>query len=467
LSVLFTETYLIRFPLHITEKYRKVCATTTITKTIQTNIENEQVKIPQDFSSFLHKKLKRNANGGRPSFISELAKDHNISEEILNILELAWIKNKGITTIANKYHTTKDPIWRLLKDLEPFKNQLVEYLLNFPRRKRFYIRELNKSDYETVQQYILRAHRDGLKRYKRVLRRAEHIWRALNCSDPSNWTTDEVLDYLSTLTDGAASGALDAIRQIAPQIRNRQTGIRVGRFRDKVKRHKKNLFGAEINMIQQALRNEPYLRLVFDLHITLGAREGAIDPTSGMTGLTWDKFHENFTRCDLYESKVRGGITWRDCPTDLFFVDLPDRLRALWIQAGKPTTTKVIPRKYRELLDIYNQIRKILKKTFQGKIDPSLLKEFVTLKPHDADKIHVNMLWEAGVPLEIVAGEYLGQGEGIGLVGRGWLDLNTIKKYYLSLTTRSKRFQKIRDRITRYSAHFDCNQKKIPILLVH
>lgn len=432
---------------------------------MQTHIENQQVKIPQDFTTFLDKKLKRNTKG-RKSFISELAKTHDITEEILNILELAWIKHKGLTTIANKYNISKDPIWRLLKALEPFKPQLVNYLTNVPRRKRWYIRELDQSDYETVQQYILRARRDGLKNYKKIIRMAYHVWRILNYTDPANWTSDEIADYLSNLSDGSASGQLDAIRQIAPQICDKQTGIRVGRFRDKIKRHKKNLFGAEITIMRQALKNEPYLPAIFDLHITLGAREGTKDTKSGITGLSWDKLHDKFTRCDLFESKVRGGITWRDCPINLFFADLPDRLRALWIKAEKPTTAKIIPKGYSELRMIYKQIKLILQKEYEGKIDPSLLQEFVTMRPHDADKIHVNMLWEAGVPLEIVAGEYLGQGEGIGLMGRGWLDLNTIEKHYLSLTTRSKRFQRIRKRITQYSRHFDCNRKKI-LLLVH
>lgn len=444
-----------------------MCASKTITKTIQVLIENEQIKIPQDFSNFLHEKVKKNTKGGRPSFLSELAKDHNITEEVLNILEYAWIKNRGLSWISKKYNTTKDPIWRLLKALEPLKDQLVDYLINVPRRKRWYIQELDQSDYETVQQYILRARRDGLKHYKEYIKRAKRAWRALNYKDPANWTTDEVVDYLSTLKDGVVSGMLDAIRQVAPQVRDKQSGIRVGRFRDKIKRHKKNLFGAEIVLMRKALEIDEYVLIVSDLHITLGAREGATDTKSGITGLSWENFHDNFKKCDLYESKVRGGITWRDCPVDLFFKDLPERLRALWIKRGKPTTAKIIPGGYKELLEIYKRLKIILRKAYEGKIDPSLLQEFVTMRPHDADKIHVNMLWEAGVPLEIVAGEYLGQGEGIGLMGRGWLDLNTIKKHYLSLTTRSKRFQKIRNRITQYSRHFDCNQKKIPLIVIH
>jgi len=59
------------------------------------------------------------------------------------------------------------------------------------------------------------------------------------------------------------------------------------------------------------------------------------------------------------------------------------------------------------------------------------------------------------VALEVVAGQYLGRGEGIGLMGRGWLDINTIKKHYLSLTQRSERIQKLRSQVRMYSERFN------------
>lgn len=67
--------------------------------------------------------------------------------------------------------------------------------------------------------------------------------------------------------------------------------------------------------------------------------------------------------------------------------------------------------------------------------------------------------FHARAPLEVVAGEYLGGNEAIGLVGRVWLDINTIKKHYLSLTARSKRIQNIRDKIARYARQFSGYEK--------
>ena len=89
-----------------------------------------------------------------------------------------------------------------------------------------------------------------------------------------------------------------------------------------------------------------------------------------------------------------------------------------------------------------------------GKTEPDILSEMSTLRPHDADKIHINLLWEAETPLEVVAGQDLGRGEAMGLVGRVWLSVDTIKKYYLSLTQRSDRFKKLENQIREYSTQF-------------
>lgn len=50
-----------------------------------------------------------------------------------------------------------------------------------------------------------------------------------------------------------------------------------------------------------------------------------------------------------------------------------------------------------------------------------------------------------------MAGQDLGRGEEVGLVGRIWLSIDTIKKYYLSLTQRSERFQELKAQIIEYS----------------
>jgi hypothetical protein len=424
--------------------------------------ETVQAQIPLEFLNYVHEKVEKKVNnqGGRPHFLQILAKDHDVIEETLNIVELAWIKDRPLGSIGSDYGTNYLTIYRILKDLEPLKAQLANYLKTATRRKKWYLPELDSSDYQTVQNYIKRAKRDGLKRYGEQIQNARRAWIFLKGRDPAYWNADEVCDYLRTLSKGSQSRMLDAIRQVAPQIaiKGSKDQVQTGRFREKLSRRKKDLFGNEIDMILDALKSEKefeYIRTIFELHITLGAREGSTDPDSGLSGLTWDRFKKNFSRVDLFESKVRGGIWWRDCPLDLFFKDLPRRLKDLWTERGRPTTEKLLRNGYKELIELYKTIRNILKVHYQNLEDPSLLKEFMTLRPHDADKIHVNLLWEAEIPLEVVGGQYLGKGEGIGLMGRGWLDINVIKKYYLSLTGRSERFRKLEKQVHTYSNRFN------------
>jgi len=57
--------------------------------------------------------------------------------------------------------------------------------------------------------------------------------------------------------------------------------------------------------------------------------------------------------------------------------------------------------------------------------------------------------------LEVVAGQDLGKGEGLGLVGRGWKSVDIIKKHYLSLTQRSDRYQQMLSKVREYSKQFN------------
>ena len=385
--------------------------------------------------------------------IAKQGRDPN--ETLLNILEDAWLKGKSLRTIAKHYQTSDDSIWRLLKDLDEFKPAISELLLTIPRAKKWFIEEFETSDYATVANYIKRAKREGLKTWRETIRIARRFWTWTHFKPPQNWIADDVHEFLTTLSGGMQARMLDAIRSIAPQIRDKTNlqYVGVGVFRAKLRQRKKDLFGAEVKMIVDALKEKKmnYEATIFKLHVQTGAREGSTDATSGMIGLNWSYFKHNFKAVDDFESKVHGGIWWRECPLDVFFPELPEELHALWIRRGRPTDERVILGGYDELTQIYQNTQKALKETYEGKIDPNLLKEFTTLRPHDADKLHVNMLWEAGVPLEVVAGQFLGNGEGLGLLGRGWLEINVIRKHYLSLTQRSHRFQKIQQGVRDYA----------------
>jgi hypothetical protein len=423
----------------------------------QTNDQSPpKIELPSAFLEYINKKIEANGSGGRPHLLAVLKKQGKDAKEVLlDILEDAWLKGRPCSRIAHDYNVSNDTMWRVLKDLEPFKESIKQILLLTPRAKKWFVEELETSDYETVQNYIKRAKREGLKNWKSSLKNARRFWTWTKYKAPENWTADNVHDFLVTLTGGAQSGMLDAIRKIAPQIRDDTSSqyVGVGMFRAKIQTLKKDLFGAEVKMAVDALKKHglKHEATVIKLHIQIGAREGAHDSSAGMTGLRWSYFKNDFHTVDDFETKVHGGIWWRNCPLDIFFPELPDELRALWIKRGRPTDDKVLAGGYDELNKIYAMLRKLLKDEYEGKIDPSLMKEFSTIRCHDADKLHVNMLWEAGVPLEVVAGQFLGKNEGVGLMGRGWLAIDVIKKHYLSLTQRSHRFQRIQQNVRDYA----------------
>lgn len=424
-------------------------------------------------SQYIASKIQKDSRGGRPHFIVELRRrGRDPREELLNIFEAVWLKGRPIRNVAREYRTGYNTIMRILEDCQPLKKAAVYYLQTSTRRKRFYDKRTDRSDYQTVQRYIDYAHREGLKSYKTVLYGAGRVWRLLNCTDPKTWTALEVIRAVETLPVGAQGKFGSDVRQIAPQLREKggENEFKVGRFRAKVKRHRIDVFGKEFLLIRQCLEEKGlgFELTIFLLHVATGAREGSemcSDKRAGMTGLTWDRFHADFTLIDVYESKVKDGIWSRDCPLDLLFPDLPGRLRELWKERGKPATDKLILGGYDELVRIYKKICKANADYFRDKVDPGLLKQLTTIKPRYADKLHCNLLWEADVPLEVVAGQYLGQGEGVGLVGRIWLKVDTIKDYYLSLTRRSTKFQKIMNQIRKYSRDIYRMHQKVKLPL--
>jgi len=370
-------------------------------------------------------------------------------EQLLDILEFAWLKNKTPRQIATKFKTSYLTIYRIIQDLSDptLKQSIINFLETTPRKKVFFNRDLETSDYETVQDYINHAKRVGLKKWKQFIMMAVKVWKHLKYKDPARWHIDEVLEFLRTKKEGSGRSAyFDAIRQVAPQFKDPKSPdyFSTNNLRVAIPRRKKDIFFKEFMQLLTPLKKHglKFHAMILKLHVALGCREGSKDEKSGLCGITWDRFKEKFTLVDIYETKVKKGIWWRNCPTDLIFPELPSELNETWKARGKPITGKLILNHYQELLRIYKEIRECLKEFYTGKLEPSLFNELTNLKPHDADKIHCNLLFEAEASCEDIAGEYKGGTEGSGNMGRGWLDINTIWKYYLTYSARSQRFQR-------------------------
>lgn len=422
-----------------------------------------EIEIPSELATYIESKTNHNGTGGRPSFLKRIVREGGALSEILSIVEKHYLKGQSTRSIADSYkrrgyQVNGSTIYRIIKDVEPFKETLIAYLKEAPRKKRFYNPKTDSSDYATVKSYISRAQRYKLKRHKQFLQNASRCWKALNKRDPLTWKAKEIQAYLETLPPAMSSNMLDSIRVIAPQIQNAYSPeyIPTKAYRRKVRVRKKEIFGKEVELILKALRKAKlaYEELIFCLHVTLGAREGESHPESGMRGLNWGRFKRGFTKVDLWESK--GELWSRNCPTNTLFPHIPAQLRELWKQRGKPKTDKVILGGYKELTKIYQRIRACLAEYYDGKLEPFIFNEITTIRPHDSDKIHCNLLWEAGVPMEIVAGSAgKGEHEGEGLVGRIWRSLDIMRKHYLSLTQRSDRYLEIMREVNEYNQRFN------------
>lgn len=241
-------------------------------------VQTQNTTLPEGFRTYIKEKTKKGIVG-RPHFVKELGKQGNAEQKLLDLLELVWIKNRSLRRIARKYGTSYLTLYRLVVDMAPFKKGILEFLTKVPRRKTWLNVTTEISDYETVQAYINYAKREKVKTWKRVVKRASRCWRFLKYKNPVRWTADEVVSFLDTLTYGAQCNMLDAIRQVAPQLKEKGRGheLSTRRYREKLRCHKKDIFGKEVNMIMEALdsKRQKYNKTIFQIHVTLGAREGS------------------------------------------------------------------------------------------------------------------------------------------------------------------------------------------------
>ena len=155
-------------------------------------------ELSEGLQGLIDEKVKGNGSGGRPHFLAEKARERDPADVILEIAELAFVKDKTLAHIARKMGTGYHTIYRFLDDLAPFKEELVNLIETVPRRKTFWNTTMNTSDYETVQNYINHAQRQELKSWKAMLRMAEKVWKALGYKDPANWTIDPVVAFIKT-----------------------------------------------------------------------------------------------------------------------------------------------------------------------------------------------------------------------------------------------------------------------------
>lgn len=366
--------------------------------------------------------LGENKEAGRKHFLANV-EDPYI--EILKILQRAWIKDESDNQIAKTYNISYISIYRLRKYFEQYKEKIIPLIeQELGERKYFYVIQSENgffkvvSDYENVINFYkryLRSTSNPKEDYiKMILRNAEKVWQFLGKKDPKDWTINDIDNFIVYLrekgyTQSYIQGFVVAIRQIAPHL------ISQGLTTDWTKSSRScELFLEDVKEILNILYSNGMDReaFIFKLHVSLGCRERSF------VNLKIDNFKGEVV--DVYESKVKGGITWRNIRYTWLFDDLKDEINKYVNEKGK------FVKNYDELRQIYKRISKTI---------IPIIGEKGKITPHYSRKIHVNILWQLGVPLELVAGQVVGN-EGYCLFGVGWNDLNTLRKHYLSLSSR-------------------------------
>lgn len=309
------------------------------------------------------------------------------------------------------------------------------------------------SSYPTVQAFINRAQASGLKTMHETLKSTDKIFHFLEYKDPANWDGDDLNRWLATRPASMKSADLIHARKVAPQLANygSEEGMNAPRPGNlKIVNYKRyDLLTSEIVKALDHLDETGFYEAstIVRLHLVLGCREGSVvheGEEPGLLNLPWSRVNLSKKTADVYEGKVKKGILWRDCPLGLFGWNVPDRIRELKgrvteFEIGDRTnkidsTSKVVGMSYESLLAVYHLFAQTLRA-----VNPDASFDDVT--PHTGRHLHVNLLWERGVPMELIAGD---SEAGFGLCGVGWTDLSTLKKFYFTLSMRSPKVEAAR-----------------------
>jgi len=286
-------------------------------------------------------------------------------------------------------------------------------------------------DYEIVQHWVTRM-RSGtapIKSWRSRFNACRRVWLILQKKNPQNWTLDDIqLRVLPEIRKKVKTGSgvntyLIALRSLRPDFKfpNRKGDV--------LGTHKKSAPKIDWKYVYERLAQGEKLEDFFKaggfkaelfkrLHVTLGCREGS-KGIGGILGIEWSRINWKNKTIDVYEGKTGGGFHWLNCPLNLFGERTFEMLLQYWNKRGRPTSGKI----FEKMTYLYD-LRLIYKETAKA-INEAYGREGIT--PHFARKLHASLLIDADVPLEMVAGD-----KPFGIMGVGWEDLTTLKKYYLA-----------------------------------
>jgi hypothetical protein len=358
-------------------------------------------------------------------------------EEIFKLLALNYSKKH----IKNKTGISERTYWMIKREweekTESEKQRFIKEVIEERKaRERF-------EDYPIVKKWIKTMQSERIKSWRKRVLLCRKVWKILDRKDPANWTSEDIkLKAIPKLREGRKSifHYIIAIRSLRPDLKQ---AIKTKREKAPVNIEWRYAYK---QIVQQGLtqkffeiiKEHPQIKgnpkleleseLIVRMHVTLGCREGSVGE-GGIINVEWERVDWHNKTIDVYEGKTGGGFYWLGCPLDLFG-DKTFELLKKWHEInGKPIKGKIFPNLEYYFRHNFETVTKDGKLYLVGiyRWIGKALNLPKTIHPHFARKMHASLLKKARVPLEIVAGD-----PPHGIVGVGWEDLTTLKKFYVT-----------------------------------
>jgi len=366
--------------------------------------------------------------------------------EIFKLLALDYSKRYIKQTLGISDRT----YWRVLKEWESLseeeRKKFIKEVIEEEKAKQHF------EDYPLVQKWIQTMKSERIKSWRVRLKACEKIWKLLDRKKPDNWTVEDIkLKVIPKLREGRKSiyHFLIALRSFRPDFKE---SLKTKREKAPINldwryayKHivQKGLTQQFFTVIKEhpQIKGNPILELESELiprlHVTLGCREGS-QTKGGILHVEWERVDWYNKTIDVYESKTGGGFYWLGCPLDLFGDKTFEMLKQWHDYCGNPKQGLIFPNLK------YLKDKKFVDDVVSTEIEPTTKLPYLFLvgiyrwigktlelpkkiTPHFARKLHASLLRKAGVPLEVVAGD-----PPHGIVGVGWEDLTTLKKFYVT-----------------------------------
>lgn len=335
--------------------------------------------------------------------------------------------NKSRNEIKKALQISEATYWRIKRQWNELPNE--RQLKIRLRQEEEQVAKKTFIEYEYVQHWVTRM-RSGvtqIKSWRQRFNACRKVWLILQKKNPQNWTLDDIqLRVLPEIRKKAKSvnHYLIALRSLRPDFKfpNKKGDV--------LRTHKKSAPKIDWKYVYERLTQEEgkledffkaegfKAELLKRLHVTLGCREGSMG-VGGILGIEWNRINWKNKTIDVFEGKTGGGFEWLNCPINLFGERTFEMLLQYWNKQGRPTSGKIFENMtyLRDLRNIYRESAKAVNELYGSK----------GITPHFARKLHASLLIDADVPLEMVAGD-----KPFGIMGVGWEDLTTLKKYYLA-----------------------------------